>query len=131
MGLTVVIQQAISTLITSGMVHVDMASGTYAPLSRVWPPLLHLPSSPEAHGSPLGTKLASDLKDGALIPMGRAEGGGVFKRYALWLVRYVCTGSERDDWLAKGLGVKVRVQRILWTVVHGLGLAVLTFWWFW
>jgi hypothetical protein len=132
MGVTVVIQQIISMLITSALCHGDINGGPVAPLQAPWPPLLHLPSSPSPHGHLFGPLRASSPDGKPLaLPMGRAAHSSAKGRWFFWALRAACTGSERDNWTAKGIGARARVQRILWTAVHGGALCVLSFWWYW
>ncbi|CAO1635813.1 unnamed protein product [Parajaminaea phylloscopi] len=140
MGVTVIIQQIISMLITSALVHQDLAKGPIGPLRRPWPPLLHLPSTPSPKGSWLGVVLKSELQRQAagagseaqpVLYMGKAEGKGALAGYFWWFVRSCLTGSERNDLLAKGISWRQRLERILWTAVQGFVLCLLTFWWYW
>lgn len=133
MGVTVIIQQIISMLITSALVHHDLTDGPIGPLRRPWPPLLHLPATPSPQGSWLGIKLPREVEaeGGKPLYMGKAEGKGKFSQYWWWFVRSMLTGSERNDLFARGISWRQRIERILWTAVQGFVLCVLTFWWFW
>lgn len=139
MGVTVIIQQIVSMLITSALVHHDLTHGPIGPLRRPWPPLLHLPSTPSPKGSWLGVTLKSEVQraekeashQGQTLYMGKAEGKSVLSGYFWWFVRSFLTGSERNDLFAKGISWRQRLERILWTAVQGFVLCLLTFWWFW
>lgn len=129
MGVTVIIQQIVSFIITSSLVHHDLYAGPIGPLRRPWPPLLHLPSTPSPEGSWLGVRMPEDVS--TPLYMGRAEGKGAMSRRWWWFVRAVLTGSERNDLLAAGISWRQRLERLVWTAAQGFFLCVLTFWWFW
>ncbi|EPQ28275.1 uncharacterized protein PFL1_04102 [Pseudozyma flocculosa PF-1] len=132
MGVTVIIQQIVSFIITSSLTHHDLYAGPIGPLRRPWPPLLHLPSTPDPAGSWLGVRMAEDVKrDGVPCSMGRSEGKSKANGYWWWFVRAVLTGSERNDLLATGISWRQRLERLVWTAAQGFGLCVLTFWWYW
>ncbi|KAN0060920.1 hypothetical protein ACQY0O_006654 [Thecaphora frezii] len=132
MGVTVIIQQIVSFIITSALVHHDLYAGPIGPLRRPWPPLLHLPSTPDAAGSLLGVRMAEDVKhQGVPCPMGRSEGKSKLNGYWWWFVRAVLTGSERNDLLASEISWRQRLERLVWTAAQGFLLCVLTFWWYW
>lgn len=140
MGVTVIIQQIVSMLITSALVHQDLSKGPIGPLRRPWPPLLHLPSTPSSKGSWLGVVLKSDLErrhanaqgmQGKELYMGKAQGKGQATTFFWWFLRSIMTGSERNDLLATGISWRQRLERFLWTAVQGFVLCLLTFWWFW
>ncbi|PWN22500.1 hypothetical protein BCV69DRAFT_235637, partial [Microstroma glucosiphilum] len=131
MGVTIIVQQIVSMIITSALVHHDLTDGPIGPLRRPWPPLMHLPSTPSPTGSWLGCRMSADVPDEKPLYMGKAEGQGKLKRYWWWLVRASLTGSERNDILAKGISWRQRCERILWTAVQGFILCLLTFPWFW
>lgn len=131
MAVTILIQGTVTFAITSAMVHRDIAMGLIAPLRRPWPYLLHLPSTPSAHGcNGLGTRLPSQVPPGKELPMGPlvtpATGG--FNRFCLWFIRFLFCGTERNDILAPSLDVGQRCLRLIWTLVQGLGLSALVFW---
>lgn len=63
--------------------------------------------------------------------MGNGTNRSRFVQFCLWFVRAMCTGSERNAFLLRGLTFRQRFERLLWTAVQGLWMAVLTFWWFW
>ncbi|CAO1632846.1 unnamed protein product [Sympodiomycopsis kandeliae] len=131
MGVTVIIQQIISMLLTSALVHHDLTNGPIGPLRRPWPPLLHLPSTPAATGSWLGMKLASEVSSEKPLYMGKAEGKSKTKQYFWWFIRSFFMGSERNDLFANGITWRQRAERILWTAVQGFILCLVTFPWFW
>lgn len=131
MGVTVIIQQIVSTIITSGLVHHDLSNGPIGPLRRPWPPVLHLPSTPSPQGSWLGVKIRSEVHEDRPLYMGRAEGKGKVTQYFWWFVRSFLAGSERNDIFASGITWRQRMERILWTAVQGFILCLLTFPWFW
>ncbi|SPO21696.1 uncharacterized protein UTRI_01178_B [Ustilago trichophora] len=132
MGVTVIIQQIVSFIITSSLVHHDLYAGPIGPLRRPWPPLLHLPSTPNSEGHWLGVKMPEDVASvGGKLYMGRAEGQGRIKSWWWWFVRAVLTGSERNDLLAAGISWRQRSERLVWTAGQGFFLCVLTFWWYW
>ncbi|PWN39285.1 hypothetical protein IE81DRAFT_326687 [Ceraceosorus guamensis] len=137
MGVTVIIQQVVSMLITSALVHADVNGGPVAPLSQPWPPLLHLPSSPTPSPSIWGTGTGTGASsagtgNGKSLEMGKATGKSKATCCFWWAIRSICTGSERDNWTQRGLSLSARTQRVLWCAAHGLFLcALLTFWWYW
>ncbi|WFD31764.1 hypothetical protein MSPP1_002803 [Malassezia sp. CBS 17886] len=131
MGVTVIIQQLVTMLITSQLCHSDLRHGQRA-LPRPWPPMMHFPSSPSPRGSWLGTKMPSSMKeDGGELYMGNAQGRSAAAQYALWFLRAMCMGSERNAIFLRGLTFTQRIERLLWTALQGLWMAVLTFWWYW
>lgn len=130
MGVTVIIQQIVTMIVTSALVHRDLVGGPIAPLRRPWPPLLHLPSTPSPTGSWLGTKIKGQAPEKGLY-MGKAEGSGVIGRYFWWGIRSFLTGSERNDWATSGISMRQRFERLLWTAVQGFVVCLLTFWWYW
>lgn len=91
MGVTIIVQQIVSMIITSSLVHNDLSKGPVGPLRRAWPPLLHLPATPSPEGSWLGVKTKSEVREP--LCMGRAEGKGVVGRYGWWFVRAMCMVS--------------------------------------
>lgn len=134
MGLTVILQQMITMLITSSMVHKDLADGPIiGSLRKPWPPLLHFPSTPSPTGNFFGFKTTSEVSEMKLSPlkMGKAENQSKFKTWFYFILRSVFTGSEKNDILATGITGKKRFQRILWTAAQGLVLSAFTFWWYW
>ncbi|SPO22500.1 uncharacterized protein UTRI_01178 [Ustilago trichophora] len=132
MGVTVIIQQIVSFIITSSLVHHDLYAGPIGPLRRPWPPLLHLPSTPQPEGHWLGVKMPQHVSSaGEKLYMGKAEGQSKLKSWWWWFVRAVLTGSERNDLLAAGISWRQRLERLVWTAVQGFFLCVLTFWWYW
>ncbi|PWZ03177.1 hypothetical protein BCV70DRAFT_145223, partial [Testicularia cyperi] len=135
LGVTVLIQQVVTFLITSSLAHGDIAKGPIGPLRRPWPPLLHLPSTPSPQGHWLGTKLKSQVEqDGIPCRMGPKipeRGASAFKSWMWWFVRAVLTGSERNDVFGAGLSWRQRVERVLWTAVQGFFLGCLSFPLFW
>ena len=149
MGVTVIIQQVVSFIITSTLVHHDLYAGPIGPLRRPWPPLLHLPSTPTPEGHWLGVRLprkdddldhtgnddGNDHDDyvvqGKPLYMGRSEGRSRLNGWWWWFVRAVLTGSERNDLLAAGISWRQRMQRLVWTAAQGFFLCCLTFWWYW
>lgn len=133
MGVTVIIQQVVSFIITSSLVHNDMRApkGLVGPMRRPWPPLLHLPSTPDPQGHFLGTRRKENVCENKPSYMGRAEGLSRSKQYWWWLVRASLTGTERNDLLAPGITLQQRLQRLLWTAAQGFALCCLTFWWYW
>ncbi|WFD35285.1 hypothetical protein MCUN1_002136 [Malassezia cuniculi] len=131
MGVTVIIQQLITMIITSSLCHHDLRHGVKA-FTRPWPPMMHFPSSPMPEGSWLGSTLPSDVqRAGAPLYMGNAQGRPRTAQWALWFLRAMSTGSERNAFLLKGLTFRQRVERLLFTALQGLWVAVLTFWWYW
>ncbi|PWN52213.1 hypothetical protein IE53DRAFT_312561, partial [Violaceomyces palustris] len=132
MGVTVIIQQIVSFIITSSLVHHDLAAGPIGPLRRPWPPLMHLPSTPEPGGHALGFKMPVEVKEsGVACPMGRSEGKSKRNAWFWWIVRSVMMGSERNDILASGISWRQRLERLVWTAAQGFMLCCLTFWWYW
>lgn len=132
MGVTVIIQQIVSFIITSSLTHHDLYAGPIGPLRRPWPPLLHLPSTPKPAGHWLGTRMPEDVdRDGQECRMGRSSGKSRLNGWWWWFVRAVLTGSERNDLLAVGISWRQRLERLLWTAVQGFFLCCLTFWWYW
>lgn len=131
MGVTVIIQQIISHLLTSALVHHDLTNGPIGPLRRPWPPLLHLPSTPCPTGSWLGVKISSEVNPEKPLYMGKAEGKSKFVQGFWWFIRSFLTGSERNDLFAKGITWRQRLERILWTAIQGFVLCLLTFPWYW
>ncbi|KDN52287.1 hypothetical protein K437DRAFT_26939 [Tilletiaria anomala UBC 951] len=133
MGVTVLIQSIVTFVITSSMVHSDLTTGSVAPLSRPWPPLLHLPSTPSRRGFAFfGTRLPLSVPEGESLPMGPlGTNCGAFKPYALWIIRSAYTGSERNDLLAPGISWRQRLERLVWTAAQGLLIGVIVFPWFW
>ena len=82
MGVTVIIQQIVSFIITSALVHHDLYAGPIGPLRKPWPPLLHLPSTPDPAGHKFGTKMPEDVDaDGHACPMGRSQGKSKWDGY--------------------------------------------------
>lgn len=132
MGVTVIIQQIVSLIITSSLVHHDLYAGPIGPFRRPWPPLLHLPSTPKPEGHWLGARMPEDVqRDGASCRMGRSEGKSKKNGWWWWFVRAVLTGSERNDLLAAGISWRQRLERLMWTAAQGFFLCCLTFWWYW
>ncbi len=134
MGVTVLIQCIITFIITSALVHSELSTGPVAPLSRPWPPLLHLPSTPAPHGFGFfGMRLPRDVPEGESLRMGPTitSRSSAFKRYFLWIIRMAYTGSERNDLLAPGLAFTQRLERLVCSALQGLLLGVITFPWFW
>ncbi|CBQ70588.1 conserved hypothetical protein [Sporisorium reilianum SRZ2] len=132
MGVTVIIQQIVSFVITSSLVHHDLYAGPIGPLRRPWPPLLHLPSTPRPEGHWLGARMPEDVqRDKAPCRMGRSEGKSRKNGWWWWFVRAVLTGSERNDLLAAGISWRQRLERLVWTAAQGFFLCCLTFWWYW
>jgi len=131
MGVTVIIQQIITMLVTSTLCHFDLRNGLVS-FSRPWPPMQHFPSTPMPEGSWLGNTPRSVVQQrGAPLYMGNAEGRSRFVQFALWFLRAMCTGSERNAFLVRHLTIKQRLERIFFTGLQGLWVAVLTFWWYW
>lgn len=132
MGVTIIIQQIVSFIITSALVHHDLYTGPIGPLRRPWPPLLHLPSTPTPEGHWLGIRMPSDVpREKNNCRMGRSEGQTKLNGYFWWFVRAILTGSERNDLLATGISWRQRLERLIWTAAQGFFLCVLTFWWYW
>lgn len=132
MGVTVIIQQIVSFIITSSLVHHDLYAGPIGPLRRPWPPLLHLPSTPVPEGHWLGIRMREDVeREGKSCRMGRSEGKTKLDGWWWWFVRAVMTGSERNDLLAVGISWRQRLERLVWTAAQGFFLCCLTFWWYW
>lgn len=129
MGVTVIIQQLITMIVTSTLCHHDLRHGVKA-FTRPWPPMMHFPSSPFPHGSWLGSTLPSET-GGHSLYMGNARGKSPIVQFILWFLRAVSTGSERNAFLLRGLTFRQRIERLLFTALQGLWVAVLTFWWFW
>ena len=130
MGVTVIIQQLVTMIITSSLCNHDVRHGV-PPLERPWPPLLHFPANPTPNGCFLGTDHPKVVARYGRVPMGNAEGRGRFAQFCLWFVRAMCTGSERNAFLLRGLTFRQRFERLLWTAAQGLWIAALTFWWYW
>ncbi|PWN25567.1 hypothetical protein BDZ90DRAFT_234011 [Jaminaea rosea] len=131
MGVTIIVQQIFSMIITSTLVHNDLSKGPVAPLRRPWPPLMHLPATPNAQGSWLGVRIKSDVKEGETLYMGKAERSGLVGRYGWWLMRSMFMGSERNDLLAPGITYRQRFERLLWTAFQGFCICLATWWWYW
>lgn len=132
MGVTVLIQQTVSFIITSTLVHHDLYAGPIGPLRRPWPPLLHLPSTPSPQGHAFGIRMPEDVeREGRPCRMGRSEGKSKLNGWWWWFVRAVLTGSERNDLIAAGISWRQRLERLVWTAAQGFLLSVLTFWWYW
>ncbi|GAK63090.1 uncharacterized protein PAN0_002c1292 [Moesziomyces antarcticus] len=132
MGVTVIVQQIVSFIITSSLVHHDLYAGPIGPLRRPWPPLLHLPSTPVPQGHWLGIRMPEDVeREHTQCRMGRAEGKSKLNGWWWWFVRAVLTGSERNDLLAAGISWRQRLERLAWTAAQGFFLCCLTFWWYW
>ncbi|SPC60853.1 uncharacterized protein UHOD_01789 [Ustilago sp. UG-2017b] len=132
MGVTVIIQQIVSFIITSSLVHHDLYAGPIGPLRRPWPPLLHLPSTPGPEGRWLGVRMPEDVqREEKNCRMGRAEGKSKLNGWWWWFVRAVLTGSERNDLLAAGISWRQRLERLVWTAAQGFFLCCLSFWWYW
>ncbi|WFD43914.1 hypothetical protein MPSI1_002579 [Malassezia psittaci] len=130
MGVTVVIQQLITMLITSSLCNHDVRHGVKA-LEHPWPPLMHFPANPTPAGSYLGTDHPKVVAQYGQVPMGNATNRSRFVQFVFWFIRAMCTGSERNAFLLRGLTMRQRVERLLWTAAQGLWVAVLSFWWFW
>ncbi|PKI84160.1 hypothetical protein MVES1_002135 [Malassezia vespertilionis] len=132
MGVTIIIQQLITTIISTAMTHFDLRHGM-KPLRRPWPPMMHFPSNPTPNGSWLGTKMPSVVREKGLAPlyMGNAEGKSRFVAIILWFLRATSTGSERNVFYQRGITFRQRIERLAWTALQGLWLAVLSFWWYW
>lgn len=132
MGVTIIIQQIVSFIITSSLVHHDLYAGPIGPLRRPWPPLLHLPSNPVPEGHWLGIRMPEDVeREEKSCRMGRAQGKSKLNGWWWWFVRAVLTGSERNDLLAAGISWRQRLERLVWTAAQGFFLCCLTFWWYW
>lgn len=130
MGVTVIIQQLVTMIITSTLCNHDLRHGIPA-LERPWPPLQHFPSNPSPNGSFLGTDHPKAVGSQAPLYMGNGEQRSRFQQFCLWFIRAMCTGSERNAFLLRGLTLRQRLERLIWTAVQGLWMAVLTFWWYW
>ena len=132
MGVTVLIQQAVTFIITSQLCHHDVRHGIPT-LTKPWPPMLHFPANASPNGSWLGTKMPSTVREEGFGPlyMGNGEGRSRFAQFVLWFLRTLCTGSERNAFLLRGLTFRQRVERLVFTGLQGLWLAVLCFWWYW
>lgn len=130
MGVTVILQQLATMLVTSTLCNHDVRHGVPA-LARPWPPLLHFPANPCPSGSYLGTDHPARVAHTGPAPMGNATNGSKLSQFLLWFVRAMCTGSERNAFLLRGLTLRQRIERLLWTALQGLWMAVLTFWWYW
>ena len=129
MGVTVIIQQIVSFIITSSLVHHDLYAGPIGPLRRPWPPLLHLPSTPKPEGHWLGARMRGE--EATPCRMGRSQGRSRINGWSWWFVRAILTGSERNDLLAAGISWRQRLERVVWTAAQGFALCCLTFWWYW
>mgnify|MGYP000000112109 FL=1 len=131
MGVTVVIQQIITYIVTSNLCNFDLRHGTRS-LTRPWPPMMHFPSTSMPTGSWFGVKMPSVVQaEGHLLYMGNAENKSRFTQFCLWFLRATCTGSERNIIFERGLTVRHRFERLLWTALQGGWWAVITFWWYW
>lgn len=131
MGVTVIIQQLVTYIITSTLVNFDLRHGTKS-LTRPWPPLMHLPSTSSPHGSWFGVKTKEDVAErGQPLYMGKAEGSSRFVQFFYWFLRATCTGSERNVIFARKLTLRQRLERLCWTALQGGWWAVITFWWYW
>ena len=131
MGVTVILQQLATYLITSQLTNFDLRHGTKS-LTRPWPPMMHFPSTPFPTGSWLGVKMPEDVvARGRPLYMGNGEGRSRFQRLVLWFLRATSTGSERNAILVRGITLRQRLERFVWTALQGLWWAVLTFWWYW
>lgn len=131
MGVTVIIQQIVTYIITSQLCNFDLRHGL-KPLRHPWPPMMHFPSTCKPTGSYLGVQLPEDVQArGQLLYMGNGENQGPFAQFCLWFLRATSTGSERNDLFAKGITFRHRMERLLWTALQGGWWAVITFWWYW
>ncbi|KOS16576.1 serine threonine protein kinase [Malassezia pachydermatis] len=131
MGVTVIIQQIVTYVITSTLCNWDLRHGTKS-LTRPWPPMMHFPSTCRPEGSWLGVKMPADVAQrGRPLYMGNAEDKSRFVQFCLWFLRAMSTGSERNVIFARHITFRQRIERLLWSALQGLWWAVITFWWFW
>lgn len=132
MGVTVLIQQIVTMIITSSLCHNDVRHGMPS-LRHVWPPMQHFPANASCHGSWLGTVMPSAARKEMKDPlyMGNGEGLAPFSRFWLWFLRTLTTGSERNAFLCDRITLRERLERFVFTGLQGLWLGALTFWWYW
>lgn len=131
MGVTVVIQQIVTYIVTSTLCNFDLRHGTRS-LTRPWPPMMHFPSTSVSTGSWFGVKMPSEVEQsGRRLYMGNAENKSRFVQFCLWFLRATCTGSERNIIFDRGLTHRHRFERVVWTALQGGWWAVITFWWYW
>ena len=131
MGVTVVIQQIVTYIVTSTLCNFDLRHGTRS-LTRPWPPMMHFPSTSVSTGSWFGVKMPSEVEQsGRRLYMGNAENKSRFVQFCLWFLRATCTGSERNIIFDRGLTPRHRCERVLWTALQGGWWAVISFWWYW
>lgn len=133
LGVTPLIQTAVSMIISSALIHSDLHHHAIRPLPFVWPHVEHLPDPRRAcelfkrgtrvqagEGTHKGSGTSSPLAE---KPHQSEESRGM-RYYALMLIRFIFEGTEHNmllDWHGPG----TFLQRIVLTGLQGLGLGVI------
>lgn len=131
LGVTPLIQTAVSMIISSALIHSDLHNHAIRPLPFVWPHVEHLPDprrfvelfrrkSPAGEEGKGGSGSSSPLSEKPSEAEPPIPG---FRYYPLMLIRFIFEGTENNmllDWH----GLRVFLQRLLLTGIQGLGLGV-------
>lgn len=133
LGVTPLIQTAVSMIISSALIHSDLHHHAIRPLPFVWPHVEHLPD-PRRFWGLFGRKTAIEGGEGTKGGSGTsspwAEKPHTDKQpaygtsyYPLMLLRFIFEGTENNmllDWH----GIRTFLQRLILTGIQGLGLGV-------
>jgi hypothetical protein len=123
LGVTPIIQTAISMLISSTLVHTDLHNGIIPPLPFVYPHVEHLPDPRILLDRIFRRKLAAPGED-VLDEKNTPQTRGGFSFYWWMLIRFIFEGTERNMLLSRP-GFKNWWGRLLWTAAQGAGLGIL------
>ncbi|CED84414.1 Protein of unknown function DUF2456 [Phaffia rhodozyma] len=128
LGVTCLIQTAVSMIITSTLVHTDLHSSAIAPLPFVYPHVSHLPDPATLFNRRLNPDDPSNQEkalSSAMASSGQALDGRKkgLKYYWLMLIRFIFEGSENNILLERA-PVRTWLKRLIWTAVQGLGIGI-------
>lgn len=130
LGVTPLIQTAVSMIISSGLIHSDLHHHAVRPLPFVWPHVEDLPDPRqvlERFGQGKTTAKTHKASE-ALTPEEKPEIAETpsrrsFSYYPLMLIRFIFEGTENNmlfDWH----GPRTLLKRFILTGIQGLGLGV-------
>lgn len=131
LGVTPLIQTAVSMIISSALIHSDLHNHAIRPLPFVWPHAEHLPdprrfvelfgrTGPVCEETKGDSGSSSPITEKQNSNDVRARG---IRYYLLMLLRFIFEGTENNmllDWH----GPRIFIQRLLLTGIQGLGLGV-------
>ncbi|KAL7418202.1 hypothetical protein BDY24DRAFT_411300 [Mrakia frigida] len=127
LGVTCLIQTAVSMLISSTLVHSDIHHSAIKPLPFVYPHVLHLPdpatlwqSSSDEHNDNSPPSDSSEKPTSS--PKSKPKEGRL-GYYWRMLLRFTFEGTERNI-ILEACGARDWFGRVGWTILQGLSLAV-------